>query len=295
MKVNVKMEDNWIYSNSQINMKTILITGSTSGIGKALVYHLMDDQFDLILVGRNQLLLDELEKFVKKEVPKRRIFTYLMDFGKLEDVYQVSNVIKKNHPQIDYLYHNAGAVPQTKNAWTKDGHLEALQINYLSMLLMNEILLENVLNSSEKTILHTTSMSASKKFYIDEISMMSQYGRIKIYGVSKLFSRLYFHHLATIHNELKIKLINPGIVFTNQIRQMIPKPLRFLEGGVRLFIKDPNQVAGQIKSIIKKNQEIPIELYKGKKIERHAKINLDQDLQKEVMIYSMDLLKGYSL
>lgn len=295
MKVNVKMEDNWIYSNLRINMKTILITGSTSGIGKALVYHLMDDAFDLILVGRNQSLLDELKQFINKEVPKRRIFTYVMDFGKLEDVYQVSNIIKDNHPQIDYLYHNAGAVPKTKNAWTKDGHLEALQINYLAMILMNEILLDNVLNSSEKTILHTTSMSASKKFDMHEISNMSQYSRIKVYGVSKLFARLYFHQLARKKNDLKIKLVNPGIVFTNQIRQMIPTPLKFLEGFVRLFIKDPNQVAGQIKKIIKHHQEIPIELYKGKKTERHAKINIDRDLQDEVMAYSMDLLKGYPL
>ncbi|MDN5626500.1 NADP-dependent 3-hydroxy acid dehydrogenase YdfG [Epilithonimonas bovis DSM 19482] len=86
-------------------MKTIFITGATSGIGKATAVLLAQQKNRLILCGRNQTVLDELKTELSKET---EVFTLRFDVRNSDEVFAVINSLPEEWKNIDVLINNAG-------------------------------------------------------------------------------------------------------------------------------------------------------------------------------------------
>src|SRR5690606_25574129 len=111
---------------------------------------------------------------------KLKVDYYLADFLKLDEVKKVSKKILKDHPVIDYLFQNAAMVP-SKKADNQGDLNKAIIVNFLSPLILFETLLSALYKSNEKTVIHTTSMSAATSFEMSDLEKMDTYGRIKAY------------------------------------------------------------------------------------------------------------------
>ena len=86
-------------------MKTVLITGASSGIGKEFALQFAEHGYDLVLVARRKKLLDE----VKKEINEKyhvSIDTYACDVAK--DPKAVYDYCHTKNKRIDVLVNNAG-------------------------------------------------------------------------------------------------------------------------------------------------------------------------------------------
>lgn len=86
-------------------MKTIFITGATSGIGKATAVLLAQQKNRLILCGRNQTVLDELKTELSKET---EVFTLRFDVRNSDEVFAAINSLPEEWKNIDVLINNAG-------------------------------------------------------------------------------------------------------------------------------------------------------------------------------------------
>lgn len=86
-------------------MKTIFITGATSGIGKATAILLAQQKNRLILCGRNQTVLDELKTELSKET---EVFTLRFDVRNSDEVFAAINSLPEEWKNIDVLINNAG-------------------------------------------------------------------------------------------------------------------------------------------------------------------------------------------
>lgn len=86
-------------------MKTIFITGATSGIGKATAVLLAQQKNRLILCGRNQTVLDELKTELLKET---EVFTLRFDVRNSDEVFAAINSLPEEWKNIDVLINNAG-------------------------------------------------------------------------------------------------------------------------------------------------------------------------------------------
>ncbi len=86
-------------------MKTIFITGATSGIGKATAILLAQQKNRLILCGRNKTILEELKTELSEET---EVFTLSFDVRNSDEVFSAINSLPENWKNIDVLINNAG-------------------------------------------------------------------------------------------------------------------------------------------------------------------------------------------
>lgn len=90
-----------------IHSKTALITGASTGIGKALAIIHAKQGGNLVIVARNEEKLKELKKELEHKY-KVQVTIIVKDLSELNAPQQVYNEIKQRNIQIDYLMNNAG-------------------------------------------------------------------------------------------------------------------------------------------------------------------------------------------
>lgn len=86
-------------------MKTIFITGATSGIGKATAILLANQKNRLIICGRNQTILNELKNKLSEET---EIFSLNFDVRNSDEVFSAINSLPDSWKNIDVQINNAG-------------------------------------------------------------------------------------------------------------------------------------------------------------------------------------------
>lgn len=133
----------------QFENKVIVITGGTSGIGRALVDQLAGNNC-LIIIGRNLHKLRELEEAYPK------LTTYLCHLESADEVEITADQISKQHPVIDVLINNA-AIQHTPAFLDDDFRIETIaqevNTNFLSICLLIYCLLPNLLHDEQRALI----------------------------------------------------------------------------------------------------------------------------------------------
>jgi len=133
--------------------KRIIITGGTSGVGFEMVKQLYDNN-QLIVLSRDSKKLNTLSQQFTE------ILTYQVDLSNLSQVEQVANTIKERFDSIDILINNA-AIQNTPTFLSKDFDYQSISkeitINFTSVCSLCYLLLPQLLNSQNATILNVNS------------------------------------------------------------------------------------------------------------------------------------------
>lgn len=87
--------------------KTALITGATSGLGKAIALRLAKEGYNVIIAGRRRERLEELEKEIEIKY-EARVFTLCFDVRVYNEVEKAINTLPEEWKNIDILVNNAG-------------------------------------------------------------------------------------------------------------------------------------------------------------------------------------------
>ena len=90
-----------------MNKKTVLVTGSSRGIGKAIAIKFAKKNYNVVI---NCVKSEECLQAVKKEIEGYNVscLTYLGDVGDYENAKELFSLIKKHFGGIDILVNNAG-------------------------------------------------------------------------------------------------------------------------------------------------------------------------------------------
>ena len=88
--------------------QTILITGSTDGLGKQTALALARQGATVLLHGRSQQRLEKTLQELRDATGSRRLETYLADLSDLSAVRSLAERVQTHHPQLDMLINNAG-------------------------------------------------------------------------------------------------------------------------------------------------------------------------------------------
>ncbi len=190
--------------------KTILITGATSGIGKATAEIFAKEGFYLVLCGRRQ---DRLE-VISKELSKiTKVATLNFDVRDRDAVVKSIASLKAPFSEIDILINNAGNAHglDTVDKANLDDWDAMIDINVKGLLYVTKAVLPNMVKRNTGHIINIGSL-AGKEVY--------QKGNV--YCASKHAVNAINQGLRVDLNDYKIRVgaINPGLVETefSQVR-----------------------------------------------------------------------------
>lgn len=194
--------------------KTILITGSTDGIGKLVALRFAKEGHKVSLHGRNPEKLAATVLELKQLSHNEEIEGFVADFSDLSAVHSMSEEISKKISKIDILINNAGVFNSKQE--NINGIDIRLIVNYLSpVLLTNEILplIENVQSSR----IINLSSAAQSPVSLDALLGKTQLGVNEAYAQSKLALTMWSFALAQQLNNTSVIAVNPGSLLNTKM------------------------------------------------------------------------------
>ncbi|BDQ03758.1 SDR family oxidoreductase [Ignavibacterium sp.] len=281
-----------------MNNRICLITGATSGIGKAVAFELSKKNYELILIGRNENKCEKVVREIKSRNNNTTVNYYVADISLIKEVKMLSERIKNDYHRIDVLINNAGA-RFLQHQLTSEGIELTLATNHLGHFVLTNELLPLLKNSDDARIINISSAAhGGGKGLIENISDSSTYdGRLQ-YSNSKLANVLFTYELAERLSNHKIGVfaVDPGGVATNFARN----------NGLKFWIKHlvyyllkrqlitPKQAAQTIvylaNSVEVKGQTAKYFFDMNEK--KSSQLSYDKALQKNLWEMSEELVKG---
>ncbi|MEM9946130.1 MAG: SDR family NAD(P)-dependent oxidoreductase [Cyanobacteria bacterium P01_D01_bin.36] len=184
--------------------KTILITGSTDGIGLETAKMLVSEGHCVLLHGRNPSKLEKVESTLSAN--SGRVESYVADLSRMTNVEALANAVAQKHSKLDILINNAG-VYNAQNPVTPDGLDIRFAVNTIAPYLLTQQLLPLFEPSGRVVNLSSAAQSpVNLNALVGQVSLSDG----EAYAQSKLALTIWSRSLA-----LSIKDNGPSIIAVN--------------------------------------------------------------------------------
>jgi NAD(P)-dependent dehydrogenase (short-subunit alcohol dehydrogenase family) len=180
--------------------KTILITGSTDGVGRYVAGELSKQGAHVLLHGRDASRAKALIDEIKARGHAAPVF-YQADLSSLAGARQLAAAVKADHKTLDVLVSNAGIGSQNNGPQRQesaDGYELRFAVNYLSGFLLAYLLLPLIKAASPSRIVNVASLG-QHPIDFDDVMITRNYSGSRAYAQSKLSQIMFTIDLA---NEL---------------------------------------------------------------------------------------------
>jgi NAD(P)-dependent dehydrogenase (short-subunit alcohol dehydrogenase family) len=194
--------------------KTVLITGGTSGIGKATAVAVAAMGADVVVVGRNPERGEAAVEEIRTQSHSEAVELILADLSVQSEVRRLADEFQERHDRLDVLANNAGLV-QSKRTETEDGIETTLAINHLAPFLLTNLLLEESAPSRVITVSSEAQRWGNMDF--EDIQSTRKYRGFPVYGMTKLANIMFTYELAERLKGTGVtaNCLHPGPVSTN--------------------------------------------------------------------------------
>ncbi len=230
--------------NGGMGGETALITGGTSGIGKATAVALAAMGADVVVVGRNPDRGEAALEDIKVQSHNESVELMLADLSVQDEVRRLAEEFQERYERLDVLANNAGLV-QSKRTETADGIETTLAINHLAPFLLTNLLLDRLEASAPSRVV-TVSSEAQRWGNMDFEDMQSthKYKGFPVYGMTKLANIVFTYELAERLKGTGVtaNCLHPGAVSTN-FGQNNSSPMTLLFRAAKPFMRSPEQGA----------------------------------------------------
>jgi len=206
-----------------VDQQTILITGSTDGLGLATAESLAKRGATLLVHGRSE---QKLERALAKLGADRgaRVRGLLADLGSLDQVRRLARCVEREVERLDVLVNNAGVAVMDGRRESKDGFELTFAVNYLSHFLLTAELLPMLRRSAPARVVNVASIGQSPVRFEDPMAE-SGYEGFRAYTQSKLAQIMFTLELAERlrqagEAELTVNALHPATLMdTQMVRQ----------------------------------------------------------------------------
>ena len=177
--------------------KTVLITGSTDGVGRYVATRLAAAGAKVLVHGRDaaraKMLMDEIKRAGGAEPA-----FYPADLSSLAETRRLAEAVLADHGRLDVFISNAGIGSQNEGParqTSKDGHELRFAVNYLAGFLLARLLLPLLRASAPSRVVNVASLG-QHPIDFDDVMIASGYSGSRAYAQSKLSQIMFTIDLA---------------------------------------------------------------------------------------------------
>ena len=197
--------------------KVCLVTGATSGIGKATAMGLAKQGATVVIVARNQARGEGSLQEIRAISGNPRVDLLLADLSSQASVQQLVTTFGAQYSHLHVLINNAG-VFMLKRHETVDGLEMTFAVNHLAPFMLSHLLLDQLKASASARIVNVCSNAhTSGRIDLDNLQLAKGYNVWRAYAQSKLAMLLCSYELARrlAGTGITVNCAHPGFIFTN--------------------------------------------------------------------------------
>lgn len=183
-------------ASKTLQSKTCMITGASSGIGRATALALARMGASLVLVCRSRERGEETVAEIAAQTGNRDVTLLLGDLSSQAEVRRVASEFLASARPLHVLINNAGVVNLHRSV-TVDGIETTFAVNHLAYFLLTNLLLDRLRRSAPARVVNVAS-DAHKFGAIDfdDLGNERRYRAMRVYGQSKRANILFTTELA---------------------------------------------------------------------------------------------------
>lgn len=200
--------------------KTILVTGSTDGIGRQTALDLARGGAMVILHGRNREKGQAVLEEIRRATGNQRLELFVADFASQRQIREMAARLHERHDRLDVLVNNAGVFVPNRQL-TEDGIEMTFAVNHLAPVLLTHLLLDLLEKSAPARIVTVSSgLHESARLDWDNLQGEKHYNGRQQYALSKLGNVLFTFELAERlgASGVAANCLEPGVIRTKLLR-----------------------------------------------------------------------------
>ncbi len=183
-----------------------VITGSTKGIGRAILLALAAEGWNVAATSRNLEELEALQEEVKQSYPNQECLIHWVDFSEKEETINYGKVIQEAWPEIDLLVNNVGVFVPGSVHDEGDGVLEAtIALNLYSPYYLTRTILPGMIKRQQGQIINICSIASFMSYPNGGSYTISKFAQL---GFSKVLREEMKPH------GIKVTSIMPGATWS---------------------------------------------------------------------------------
>jgi len=215
--------------------KTVLVTGSTDGLGRALALELAAGGATVLLHGRDPVKGEKTLRDIRDATGSDHLAFYLADLSSLSEVRGLAERVLAEHERLDVLVNNAGiGRGDGSREVSEDGHELRFAVMYLAPYLLTELLEPLLVESAPARIVNVAS-AGQAPIDFDDLMLEREYDGIQAYCRSKLaLVMLTLDQAEALRDrDVTANCLHPGTFMpTKMVLEAGIRPVDSLESGL---------------------------------------------------------------
>ena len=212
--------------------KTVLITGSTDGVGRYVAERLAAEGWRVIVHGRDRIRGEAVVERIAKQGGEARLLT--ADLASLAEVRSLADAVLRDEAGLDALVNNAGiGTSGSRRELSVDGLELRFAVNYLAGFLLTRLLLP-MLESRKPARIVNVSSAGQQAIDFSDVMLTRGYSGMRAYCQSKLAQILFTFDLARelAGSGVTVNCLHPATYMdTTMVRLSGAQPISTVEQG----------------------------------------------------------------
>jgi NAD(P)-dependent dehydrogenase (short-subunit alcohol dehydrogenase family) len=212
--------------------KTILITGSTDGVGRYIAQRLAAEGWRVLVHGRDRSRGEALVERITQQGGKARFVA--ADLSSLAEVRALAGAVQRDGDGLDALVNNAGiGTSGARRELSADGFELRFAVNYLAGFLLTRLLLP-MLESRKASRIVNVSSAGQQPVDFSDVMLTRGYTGVRAYCQSKLAQILFTIDLAEelAGRDITVNCLHPATYMdTTMVRLSGAQPISTVEQG----------------------------------------------------------------